>query len=236
MTLHVLQHVKFEGPGFIADWATINGHQLTFTRFYEPGYQLPGLEELNALVIMGGPMDVFAEHEFSWLHAEKVFIEDCIQAGKKVLGICLGAQLASWCLGSMVGVAPHKEIGWFPVTTTKDSERLPWFYDLFAGDPVVLHWHGDKFQIPYGGFELLRSAGNRNQAFLYNNNVLGLQFHLETTSETLALMIENCRDELQPAKFIQSENEMLTGLIHIKANQYMMTRILDNFLNDTGVQ
>lgn len=57
----------------------------------------------------------------------------------------------------------------------------------------------------------------------------------ETTSETLALIVENCGDELKPAKVIPSENEILSGHIYLKANQYIMTRILENFFKDTGV-
>ncbi|RFZ90228.1 type 1 glutamine amidotransferase [Mucilaginibacter conchicola] len=119
MTIHILQHVYFEGPGFIAKWAEQNSCEVTYTRLYEPGHHFPNLSKLHALVIMGGPMDVFAEHDYYWLHTEKIFIEDCIQAGKKVLGICLGAQLAAHCLGAMVSTAPNREIGWYPVKLLK---------------------------------------------------------------------------------------------------------------------
>jgi GMP synthase-like glutamine amidotransferase len=230
MKIHVLQHVPFEGPGYIAQWAEEHHHELSFTRFYEPDYALPDVMEPDALVIMGGPMSVFDEDIYHWLHTEKIFIEDSILGGKKVLGICLGAQLAAQCLGATVSTAPNKEIGWFPVTSTENTGVLPWFAELFADHAKVLHWHGDKFHIPYGGYELLRSAGNTNQAFLYNDNVLGLQFHLEATRQSLEGMIQHLGDEIQPATFVQSASALLSGAEHISVNQKLMSTILHEFL------
>ncbi len=43
-----------------------------------------------------------------------------------------------------------------------------------------------------------------NQAFLYKDNVLALQFHLETTEESLLTLYENCADEITDAPFIQT--------------------------------
>ena len=34
MTVHVLQHVPFEGPGAIAHWARLRGHSLFTHRLY----------------------------------------------------------------------------------------------------------------------------------------------------------------------------------------------------------
>lgn len=231
MKIHILQHVPFEGPGYIADWAEHQAHEVSYTRFYEPDHRLPDIRSIQALIILGGPMDVFAEHIYPWLHPEKAFIEDCIQAGKKVLGICLGAQLAAHCLGAMVTSAPNKEIGWFEVSNAPESYRLPWLQRLFEVPRCVLHWHGDKFHIPYGGSELLRSAGNNNQAFIFGDNVLGLQFHLEATEATLSLMVDNCGDELRSGKFVQPADELHAGIRHLPSNQQIMGNILSNFLN-----
>ena len=60
---------------------------------------------------MGGPMGVYDEMKFDWLPAEKEFIRDAIQAGKTVIGICLGAQLIASSLGAKVYPNAEKEIG-----------------------------------------------------------------------------------------------------------------------------
>src|SRR5262245_15038627 len=119
MQIHYFQHVPFEGLGYIETWLKENGHDISVTRFYESSYQLPPVSAIDALIVMGGPMGVYDEDKYAWLRDEKAFIEDCIRAGKRLLGICLGAQLLSVCLGAAVGAAPNKEIGWFPVKPTE---------------------------------------------------------------------------------------------------------------------
>ena len=90
--LHYLQHVPFEGPGCIGTWAEAAGCHLSGSRLYRP-HRLPAMEQFDWLVIMGGPMSVHAELRYPWLAAEKAFIDRAIEAGKVVLGICLGGQL-----------------------------------------------------------------------------------------------------------------------------------------------
>ncbi len=74
----------------------------------------------------------------------------------------------------------------------------------------VFHWHGDTFEIPKGAKLLASSDACRNQGFVIDSRVVGLQFHLETTSESAAALIQNCRAELAGPKYVQSEAEMLS--------------------------
>lgn len=227
MNLHILQHVAFEDPGYIVQWLNDNGHTATYTRFYESGHCLPEADSVDALLIMGGSMGVYDEHLYPWLLPEKALIEDCIRAGKKVLGICLGAQLIACCLGAFVCRAPQKEIGWFPVRATPECGKIPELQRLFEQGPMVFHWHGDKFDIPYGAYDLLASEGNAYQAFLYGDHVLGLQFHAEITAAGLNAMLEYGRTELQPAPFIQDEENIREGGEHIPTANALMKAILD---------
>lgn len=232
MKVHYLQHVHFEGLGYMEIWLKENNHSISATRFYEAGYSLPSVAEIDALIVMGGSMGVYDEDQFSWLREEKMFIENCIQAGKKVLGICLGAQLIADCLGAKVAKAEHKEIGWFPVIPTEESKKLTWFYDLFKSQPIVFHWHGDKFQIPGNEtLNLLSSEANNNQAFYFNQNVIGLQFHLEVTEETTKLMLENGGNELTNRSFIQSIAEIKSGIRYVQPCNKIMSDILNMWLS-----
>jgi hypothetical protein len=45
----------------------------------------------------------------------------------------------------------------------------------------------------------------QNQAFQIGRNVIGLQFHLETTPEAADSMLVNGREELMSAPYIQAE-------------------------------
>ena len=207
MRIHYLQHVSFEGPGIIADYARANGHALTVTRLF--GCEaFPALTDIDLLVIMGGPMNIYEEETFPWLVGEKIFIREVVDAGKPVLGICLGAQLLADVLGGRVYPGKYKEIGWFPVNLTGEG-RQSGIGAFFPKDTAVFQWHGDTFSIPPGAVQLIESDGCSNQAFLYDERVLGLQFHLESTPDSIRALVEHCGDEIVEGKFIQTADEML---------------------------
>ncbi len=208
MRIHSLQHVPFEGPAAIQAWAESRGHQLTATRLFEDG-GLPHMNDFDRLVVMGGPMNIYEEDLYPWLAREKRFIGEAVAAEKTVIGICLGAQLIADVLGARVRRNPYKEIGWYPIEWTEPARRSAVF-GFLPERLVAFHWHGDTFDIPPGATHLARSEACENQAFLYGERVLGLQFHLESTPESVRLLTENCRDELVPAPWIRNEGEILS--------------------------
>lgn len=223
--IHYFQHVSFENPGYIQDWAEANGHTQSFTRFYEE-QALPELHNVDWLIVMGGPMGVYENDKYPWLGAEKDFIRSCIEAGKTVIGICLGSQLIAAALGEEVYPNKQKEIGWFDVQLT-EAGKSSYLFDGFPGHFTVLHWHGDTFNLPQKAVLLAESAACKNQAFLYGNSVLGLQFHFEATTDTLPSMIEHCRQDLIRAPYVQEEQELRAGFTNIPANNAWLKTILD---------
>ena len=199
MQLHYLQHVPFETPAYCLDWAKENDVAVSATHLYR-GDVLPTIDLFDALIVMGGPMGVHDEADYPWLAGEKQFLTEVVESGKKILGICLGAQLLAHVLGANVVKNKVKEIGWFPVEKLNHP-----FFDTWPKSIFVFHWHGDRFEIPEGAELLAASEGCDNQAFLYQNQVLGLQFHLESTAESIHALIQNCGDELVPAPYIQTK-------------------------------
>jgi GMP synthase-like glutamine amidotransferase len=209
MRIQVLQHVPFEGPAGIADWAASRGHPLTVARLY-CGDPLPTLDTFDRLAVMGGPMGIYDEQDHPWLLPEKAFLAAAIQAGKTIVGVCLGAQLLADCLGARVIHNAHKEIGWLPIELTPEALADPVFGPLAPG-LTVYHWHGDTFPLPPGTVHLARSAGCEHQAFLHQGRVLGLQFHIETTPESLAALVTYCADEIVPGPYVQDAATMLAA-------------------------
>lgn len=225
MRAHYLQHVLFEGLGSIETWLQKANYEISSTQFYN-NENLPKAEEIDLLVIMGGPMSVNDEEDYPWLVKEKKFIKNVIQIGKPVLGICLGAQLIANSMGSEVFPNSEKEIGWFPIQAVM-SENNSVFQ--FPEKIEVFHWHGETFNLPKGAVQIAESDGCKNQAFQIGDNVIGLQFHLETTSTSAQAIVENCRGELVEGKYIQSEREILSA----SKEQYtlingLMDRILES--------
>ncbi len=204
--IHWLQHVSFEGLGSMEGWLLEHGHNLSCTRFWA-GDTLPSLDTFSGLIVMGGPMGIYDHEEYPWLSKEKEFLRLVAERGTPILGICLGAQLLADVLGAEVSANPEKEIGWFPVTRSADIPEF--LISVLPEQLTVFHWHGDTFSLPEQAVRLYSSEACLNQAFLYKEHVIGLQFHLETTRSSAVTLIDNCRAELTNAPWIMSEQEML---------------------------
>lgn len=223
MRAHYFQHVPFEGLGSIAPWLKASGYRETCTRFYEKAV-FPDVDEIDMLIIMGGPMSANDENELPWLDPEKRFIRDVIDRQKPVLGVCLGAQLIASAMGERVFPNPEKEIGWHPIEGL--SSRDPSIF-RFPSTMDVFHWHGETVELPSGAIHLARSAGCEHQAFQLGDSVIGLQFHLETTPQSLEQMLLQCGEELVPAAYVQTKDEILA--VHPDTYEIMngmMNRIL----------
>lgn len=208
MRAHYLQHVPFEGLGSIHNWLLDHGYSITQTAFYEENFTLPQMDAFDLLIVMGGPMSVNDEKDYGWLKAEKAFIKQSVESGKAVLGVCLGAQLIANSFGGKVYPGSEKEIGWWDINAYQDLDEHLF---RFPAQCSVMHWHGETFELPDNAQVLARSKVTPNQAFQIGNNVIGLQFHLETTPETAKGMTIHCADELvEGENYIQSAQEILS--------------------------
>jgi GMP synthase (glutamine-hydrolysing) len=206
MHIHILQHVPFEDEGAIRGWASGKGATLSRTRLFA-GDPLPQSDRYDWLIVMGGPMGVSDHYYYPWLRDEKATIGRAIEEGKTVLGICLGAQLIAQVLGAKVYKNSHREIGWFPLELTEAGSESA----LFRGIPrrfTAFHWHGDAFEIPAGATHLAQTIACGNQAFSLEERVVGLQFHLESTGQSVENLLHNCRSEIEPGPWMQQPEEI----------------------------
>ncbi len=225
MRIHYLQHVPFEDLANIEAWARKKGHEVSGTMLFsdEP---LPNLDRFDWLVIMGGPMNIYEHDKYPWLLREKEFIRRAIAGDKIVLGICLGAQLMADVLGGKVVRNAHKEIGWFPVRLTQEAKSSKVFCVL-PDEFVAFHWHGDTFDIPPGAIRAAESQACPNQAF-WLGKAVGLQFHLESSMDSIDHLILNCSDELKDGRYVQRPKELLSHLDRFPEIRILMEVFLNN--------
>lgn len=229
MRIHFIQHVAYESPGYLLQWAAERNHAVSFTKMFEsPAF--PSVDDFDWLIVMGGPMGVYDEEKFSFLKSEKEFIRAVIGAGKKVLGICLGSQLVAEALGAKVYPHIQKEIGWWPVKKTAEGQTNPVVGNL-PDKYITFHWHGDTFDLPAGSIHLLQSDACPHQVYLYKDQVMGLQFHMEAIPDLVKAMVENGRSELVPDNWIQSEKDILENQEHYAANNRLISDLLIAFVN-----
>jgi GMP synthase (glutamine-hydrolysing) len=224
MTLSVLvfQHEPDDGPGYLGEALNRRGARLTTVRL-DQGESVPNTAPYNMLLVMGGEMNVYQEDKYPWLIEETQAIREAVEAGKAVLGVCLGGQLLAKALGAQVHIGVATEIGLTPITLTEAGEADP----LFEGLPEVevVEWHDDTFDIPAGAVALARSEGCAHQAFRFGQQVYGLQFHPEVSPLMLAEWIKGAGETPIDRSAFQHAMEAKAGALQTQAD-----RLIDNFV------
>ena len=225
MRIHSLQHVPFEDIGSMASDFAARGYSVTSTHWYR-GDTAPTLDSFDALIVMGGPMGIYDEAIYPWLADEKALIKSAIDAGKILLGICLGAQLIADVLGGKVTRNAYKEIGWLPLQITPVAAIHP-LAQVFTRYPEVFHWHGDTFALPPGALHLASSQGCANQAYVFQERVYGFQFHLETTPASAQALIEHCSEDIDGSRYTQSAQMILANEAKFAQINRAMSEVID---------
>ena len=177
-----IQHVPYEGPGLIARAAFRRNLELRLCHPYR-GEPLPAPDELDGLVVMGGPMGVGDTAEHRYLARESKLIAAIVHAGRPVLGVCLGAQLLAHALGARVYRGERDEIGCGAVSLTAAGREDPVLGSVGTATLPVVHWHRDTFELPADATLLASSERFPHQAFRVGTRAYGLQFHVEVEQE-----------------------------------------------------
>jgi GMP synthase (glutamine-hydrolysing) len=225
MRFHVLQHAAYEGPGEIAAWAEKRGHTLTTSHLYRDD-ALPAPGEFDALVVMGGEMNIYQDRDWPWLKAERAFIAATLKADKRVVGICLGAQFIADALGGRVVQNPEYELGWFPIRWTPEAIAE---YSAPLEPSTVLHWHGDTFSLPEGATRLAFSEGCPEQGFFIRGRCLALQFHMEVDSSLVKQYVSS-QGSWPKGRYVQDPTAInAEAARHCVVNSSLLHGMLDDF-------
>ena len=230
MRMAVLQHVEFEGPAAVADWALGRGVPLRLFHLHRDT-PLPSLSHFDMLTVMGGPMSANDEAQLGWLRPEIGLVRQAIAADKTVFGICLGAQIIAKALGARVYPGSAKEIGWFPVERTAGSHPL---FDSLPNSFTPFHWHGETFDLPHGAKLLAKSEITEAQAFAVGQRVLGLQFHMEATEESVRALLKGAAHEIGHGSFEQQPDALLAGLDHCASLRPLLYAVLGRLTGSLG--
>jgi GMP synthase-like glutamine amidotransferase len=212
LSVLIIKNIATEGPGTIEEFLRRKDIPFKIVDL-NSGEIPPPLEEIDTLVIMGGPMAVYKFDKYPHLVIGSRLIREAINRDMRVLGICLGCQMVAYCLGAEVYRGQKEEIGWYHIELTGDGLRDPLMRRLAAHPKVgdfwrrfeVFHWHGDTFDLPLGAVLLASSHLYKHQAFRYGNRVYGFQFHIEVTKDMISEWVEDLPD----SKRIMKETDII---------------------------
>ncbi|MDP2653572.1 MAG: type 1 glutamine amidotransferase [Candidatus Omnitrophota bacterium] len=180
----IIKHIGIEGPALLGDYLQERGIRSQVIDL-GAGDALPlDSKAVDAVVVLGGPMNVDEEDRYPFLKPENIFIQNILKKRIPFLGICLGSQLLAKAAGAKVVKSPAKEVGWFDIQLTDAGKRDP-FFNALAPELRVYQWHEDMFMIPAGGELLATAPGCPHQAFRVGENAYGLQFHCEITDRSI---------------------------------------------------
>ncbi len=213
MNVHFIQHEMFEAPGAYLEWVKQRNHNFSITKVYEYQPVPTTVDDIDLLIIMGGPQSpdtTIEQCEYFNAKAEVSLIQKCIKAGKAIVGVCLGAQLLGTALGAKYERSPEQEIGIFPIALTSNGlldEKIRHFGSVLS----VGHWHNDMPGITPECRILANSIGCPRQIIAFSDLVYGFQCHMEFTTEVIELLLVEEEEFLASNtdnKFIQKPNKI----------------------------
>ena len=195
-TLLVVQHVDHEDAALVGELARQRGLTLELLR-PDRGDSLPDpTASANSIaLVLGGPMSVNERDQpgMDWLRQELDWLTAWHQQRQPVLGICLGAQLLAVAAGGsvqplQVGAPPQqlKELGLGAIHWVADPSDEVLLKEQ-SGSSLVLHWHGDRIQLPADATLLASSLHCAEQVFRIGAHAIGLQCHLEVDGDACLL-------------------------------------------------
>jgi len=234
----VFQHVPYEILGTLDPLLRRSGFRIKFVNFGRNPDAKPSLEGYRGLVVLGGPMNVDQTDQYKHIITEINLIQEAIDEGLPVLGICLGAQLIAKALGAKVRKNNEVEIGWYEVSPTKNGLKDP-LLSNFQKTEKIFQWHGDTFDIPVGGVHLATSPDCLNQVFRYNTKVYGFQFHLEVDQKMIERWLQvphhkteigNSDGKIDPIRIKEETN------VYIGRLKQLSDLVFSEFIKHFGVK
>lgn len=200
MSTLVFTHEERVKPGRLGEVLRDYGHRLRFVQTWREESFPSDLDEVSAVVSLGGRMNLKDINEHPWMKREMKLLREAHEREIPCIGLCLGSQLLATALGGEVGpLESGPEIGWhevrltFPGTIDTIYTGLPW-------RSMQFHWHHHQVTKPPPGATVLAESDRcRVQAWKAGVRTYGFQYHFEAMRSDMAEWAGWYPDELRQA-------------------------------------
>lgn len=151
--------------------------------FRSRGDALPNSADgFDALIVFGGEMSLFEPDHLPYFNELAITIRAFHDAGKPILGSCLGAQAVAHAFGEKVWHQGFFEYGFAPLCKEAAAAGDALLGDV-PGTIQLFEMHSDTFSLPGGAVRLMRGTTVENQAFRLGDATYAFQCHFEVTPD-----------------------------------------------------
>jgi len=180
--------------GEIAKTFDARGAEAEYRRI-EEGDAMPGDHGTwDGLVMLGGPQYAEDDEGYPYLADAARLARDFHDAGKPVMGVCLGSQILARALDARVRKQGWTELGFTELTPTEAARTDPLLTGL--GPVKIVQYHEDTFDIPPGAHHLMTGANCPNQAYRHGASY-GFQCHFECSVDLWQEWLTNMEGHLK---------------------------------------
>ena len=236
MRVHFIQQDQWVLPGEYLAWAERRGHEVSFTRCWQ--YEsVPEAVEADMLVVLGGwqsPSTTKEECDYYDAPGEMSLIKKYVEAGRIVVGACLGAQLLGDALGGHYAHSPEREVGPVEARLT-DAGRADPFFKAFPDVFLAGEWHNDMPGLTENCVIIAESDGCPRQIIRYGKYVYAFQTHMEFTHEIIEAGVKDSGENLKNGgRYVHTAEQLLT-FDYTEMNA-LLSEFLDAIADDYSLQ
>ncbi|KPH09722.1 type 1 glutamine amidotransferase [Rhizobium acidisoli] len=178
MRVAVVENMRNTGLGALARALDEAGAHIEWFRVWQDGILPRDIVGHDALVVLGGEQSALDDETHPYLPELAQLSRRFGDAGKPVLGICLGSQILARAYGADNHLGTAREFGWHKIGVTAEGRADP-VLSALGDEFTIFEWHADTFSLPEGAVRLATSPVAENQAFRIGRAVYGTQFHFE---------------------------------------------------------
>ncbi len=157
------------------------------------------LDNIQGLIIMGGPQNVTDIERYPWMQAEVDLIRKAHAAEVPIIGVCLGSQLIAHALGGKVAPRASPAIGFYPMSLSAAGQTEPLLAGVPWTSPQLFSCGQEITELPPGATILASTPVNKHSMFRVGLRTFASLAHFECDRPYVNLLMAASKDQMPAA-------------------------------------